>query len=272
MFQFSCFADEISADIHEQIKTMKANNIQYVAFRSVWDKFILQLTDEDLAQAKKAFKDNGIQVSSIGSHIGKVDMNYDFETHMKELKRVIDVAKFMETPNIRIFSFFMDRADFKKNEDAVVERLCRMTRLAEENDVVLLLENETLVFGDNVDNCLKIYKAANSRHIKHCFDPCNIVNAGDDPWDSFVAVKDYIADFHVKDFSAERNCTTIAGEGDGKIPMIMDALKDREQLYLTIEPHLIAGDFHKGYTGPEMFTKDYRAIVDILNSISAAYI
>lgn len=272
MYKFSCFADEIGSDINIQIETMKKYDIKYVAFRSVWDKFILQLTDEDVKQAKKAFKDNGIEVSSIGSHIGKVTLDYDFETHLKELERVIEVAKRMETPNIRMFSFFMAREDFRKNEEAVIERVCKMVRLAEKNDVILLHENETEVFGDNVENCLKIYKAANSRNIKHCFDPCNIVNAGDNVWDSFKKVEAYIEDFHVKDFSKERKTTTIAGEGDGEIPRLLDALKEKESLYLTIEPHLIMGNNRKGYTGPEMFGKDYCAIVDILNSVSADYI
>lgn len=271
MYHFSCFADEISPDLNEQVRVMKENGIKNVALRSVWDKFILQLGDEELKNIKKVFQQNGIRVSSIGSHIGKVTMDYDFETHLKELERVIQIAKFMETPNIRIFSFFMPKEDFKKNTPAVVQRVCRMVQLAEKNDVVLLHENESEVFGDNVENCLKIYEAANSPHIRHCFDPCNIVNVGGDVWQSFQKVESYISDFHVKDFDKKKQTTTIAGQGDGEIPRLLEALKKRDFMYLTIEPHLVAGNNRKGFTGPEMFTKDYQAIVKILNDISAKY-
>jgi hypothetical protein len=38
MFRISCFADELSPDIHEQIDFLEKNRIKYVDLRSMWHK------------------------------------------------------------------------------------------------------------------------------------------------------------------------------------------------------------------------------------------
>lgn len=54
MFKISCFADEISSDIYEQIEVMKRNNIKYVELRSVWNKNVLELNDIELNTVREA--------------------------------------------------------------------------------------------------------------------------------------------------------------------------------------------------------------------------
>ncbi|MGI6333952.1 MAG: sugar phosphate isomerase/epimerase family protein [Saccharofermentanales bacterium] len=272
MFKFSCFADEISPDLQEQIAEVKRHGIEYISFRSVWDKFVGQLSDEELQKVRSELKSNKIKVSSIGSHIGKITMDDDFEAHYKLFERILDIAQLLETQYVRIFSFFMDRDEYSKYENEVIERLARLVRLAEKKDIILLHENETEVFGETSDNCVKIYKSIPSNNLKHCFDPCNFVMAGEDILNvSFPKVKDKIVYFHVKDYSLSKKTTIVAGEGDGRIPEILDALKQRDFMFLTVEPHLVSGNNRRGFTGPDLFAEAYQAIRKILEDISAKY-
>ncbi|MBQ8015164.1 MAG: sugar phosphate isomerase/epimerase, partial [Clostridia bacterium] len=70
-FLFSAFADEVSPDIIEQIAACKANGIEYIELRNVNGKNISNFTVEEAKELKKLLDDNGIKVSSIGSHYGK---------------------------------------------------------------------------------------------------------------------------------------------------------------------------------------------------------
>ena len=77
-FLFSAFADEASADILEQIAACKANGIEYIELRNVNGKNISNFTVEEAKELKKLLDDNGIKVSSIGSHYGKIEITDDF--------------------------------------------------------------------------------------------------------------------------------------------------------------------------------------------------
>ena len=87
MFRISCFADEISADLNEQIEVLVKNNIKYIELRSVWEKNVLDLSDEEIATVKEQFLKHGIRISSIGSPIGKVNITDDFDAHLDKFRR-----------------------------------------------------------------------------------------------------------------------------------------------------------------------------------------
>jgi sugar phosphate isomerase/epimerase len=106
MFKISCFADEISADLNEQIEVVKRNKIKYIELRSVWNKNVLDLTDEELHLVKSKLDENGISVSCIGSPIGKVNILDDFDKHMDRFKRAVVEAHYMQTRLVPSF-FFM---------------------------------------------------------------------------------------------------------------------------------------------------------------------
>ena len=49
----------------------------------------------------------GIAVSAIGSPIGKIGINDEFEPHFEKYKHIVELAHYFETPNIRMFSFYL---------------------------------------------------------------------------------------------------------------------------------------------------------------------
>ncbi|HHV97219.1 MAG TPA: TIM barrel protein [Clostridiaceae bacterium] len=265
MFRISCFADEISSDLNEQIDVLSKNKIKFVELRSVWKKNVMELSDNELDLVKERFWDNGISISSIGSPIGKVDINDDFEKHLERFKRAVEIALKMETRYIRIFSFYMNKEELDMHHQKVVDRLRCFIEIAEENNLVLLHENEANIYGESSTRCLKLFKSLPYNNFRAVFDPSNFIVAGEDVLnESFGKLKDYIEYIHVKDSRKDTGEKVVAGKGDGHIPEILDELRHKEGMFLSLEPHLARGGKYGGFTGPELFEEALEALRRIL--------
>ena len=267
MFRISCFADEISPELSEQIYVMKENNVKFVELRGVWNKNVLDLTDSELDTILTQFSQNGIRVSSIGSPIGKVDVNDDFDRHLERFRRAVAVAKKMNSNYIRIFSFYMKKDEFDLHEKTVIDRINRMLSIAVQNNLILLHENEAGIFGEASVRCRRLFDALPSASFGAVFDPSNFVTAGEDVLhESFPRMQQHIRYMHIKDSVRGGQGAVPAGQGDGKVPEILHALRDRDGMFLSLEPHLAQYGQFKGFTGPALFVKAYEALKSILES------
>lgn len=267
MFRISCFADEISPDLNEQIEVMKKNNVNYVELRSVWNKNVLDLSDDELDEIKKQLTNKGIKVSSIGSPIGKTDIEGSLEDHQNRFNRAIEVALKLNAPNIRIFSFYMPKEKLDFYRDAVIERLRNMVEIAEENKLILLHENEADIYGESSERCLDLFNSIPSSSFKAVFDPSNFVVAGEDVQKSFNRLKDYVEYIHVKDSIKDTGEIVLAGHGDGRIPEILNELRDKQDMFLSLEPHLAQAGKFRGFSGPALFEKALEALREILKEL-----
>ena len=70
MIRLSAFADEISADLDEQIAVLRDERIRFLELRGVWNTNGLDLSDQQVADVKHALAAAGVGVSAIGSPIG----------------------------------------------------------------------------------------------------------------------------------------------------------------------------------------------------------
>src|SRR5689334_2888887 len=110
MWTLSGFADEIDPDLKTQCTVLNDLGIGHVEFRSAWGTNVLDLTDEQVQQAADVLAAHDLAVSSIGSPLGKINIEDDFDAHLVRADRAIAVAQRLGAPFIRIFSFFL-RAD-----------------------------------------------------------------------------------------------------------------------------------------------------------------
>ena len=92
MPELSAFADEISMDLQEQIDCLKVNGVTAIELRRVWDKHVLDLTDEEVKKIAQMTGENGIGFSAIGSPIGKFPLDGDFNEEIERTKRAIEIA------------------------------------------------------------------------------------------------------------------------------------------------------------------------------------
>lgn len=105
------FADEISRDLGEQIELLGELGVKHVEFRSAWGTKVLDLTAEQLQQAKTMLDAAGIGVSSVGSDLGKIQITDPFEAHLERARHGVEVAQFLGAPSIRMFSFFVPEGE-----------------------------------------------------------------------------------------------------------------------------------------------------------------
>ena len=247
MIKLSAFADEAGMSMQEQIQALKRNNIPYIELRWIDDQNVAYLSLEDAKRYQDIFEQNGIQVWSIGSPIGKIKITDDFEEHKNVLRHTCKVAKIFNCNRIRIFSFF----EAYQSEQLVYDYLREMVEIAREEQVELYHENEKFIFGDKVERVLRIMQ--NVKGLKYVYDPANYIEVGEDADYSLNALHNQTDYFHIKDVISETGEIVPAGYGDGKIDKIVRQIDDDK--VLSIEPHLA---IFKGYAeidGTEMKNK-----------------
>lgn len=291
--RISGFADEIAEDVDTQFRVLNKLDIRYFEPRGIDGKNIAELSDGEVAALKEKMERCGIKASSIGSPIGKIRLDEDFQAHFEKFQRVVDIAERLEAGYIRMFSFYPpERPDSAAGEgdgaahewtagerEEVICRLRRMTAYAGERDVVLLHENEKGIYGDTAERCADLMRELGCRHFQAVFDPANFVQCGQDTKEAYEALRNFIAYVHVKDARVEDRSVVPAGAGDGNVGHILKGLLDSGyEGYLSLEPHL--GSF-SGLAGLELddkmqnlpqggegtFTLAYRALEEILDKI-----
>lgn len=279
--KISGFSDEIAEDVDTQFQVLQKLSIRYFEPRGIDGKNIAELEQEELDALKAKMKACKIQVSSIGSPIGKVKLEEDFEPHFQQFKRVTEIAEALGTKYIRIFSFYHEGGEewSPKERSEVLARLDRMIRYAAEHGIILLHENEKDIYGDTVERCQDLMETLGCGHFRAVFDPANFVQCGQDTRKAYERLKEHIAYVHIKDaFLADGNVVP-AGAGDGNVEYVLKSLLDSGFTgFLSIEPHLgsFAGladleldDKMAGLPqgGEGTFTLAFHALEDILERV-----
>lgn len=240
-FRFSAFADEYSANFDEQIKGLLENNIHLIEPRGIDGVNISDITSEKAMEIKNKLDAADIGISAIGSPIGKVNPDDDFEAHKMKLRRTCEIARILGADRIRMFSFFMpaDCEDVSVYKDLVISRIGEMLDIADEYGIKLCHENEKGIYGDTPERCLELLKAFEGR-LGCVFDPANFIQVGATPCpDAFNLLRPYITYMHIKECGAS-GTIVLPGTGVGGIPEILAVLNRTVdgEIIVTMEPHL----------------------------------
>lgn len=223
------FADEASNDLAGQIEALKRNGASLLEIRGVDNENIKNISLSKAREIKKALDDNGISVWSMGSPVGKNRIDEDFDKLLDEFKGICEKAHILGASKIRMFSFFT------KDENEVFKRLEAFCNACPE-DITLCHENEKEIFGDDIECCLKIYKAFDK--IKMVFDPANFIQCGVDPREAWDTLSSYVDYMHIKD-ALKSGHVVPAGQGVGSLDYLISEYIKKGGKVLTLEPHLM---------------------------------
>lgn len=234
------FADEIAPELDIQMQVLEKLNMNHIEMRGVEGRSFVEYTEAEAREIKKRLDDRGFSLSAIGSPIGKIRISEKFEPHMELFRHTVELAHIMDTPNIRMFSFYgPEGGSPMAYREKVMEQLGQFADYAASNDVVLLHENEKGIYGEMAEGCLDIMKQFYGAHFKAVFDFANFVQARQDTLEAYELLKPYIAYIHVKDARWEDGSVVPAGFGDGNVELILKRLKETGYGgYLSLEPHL----------------------------------
>lgn len=248
-FKIGIITDEVSQDIFEAAEFAKRHQLDTLEIRSVNDHSPYDLTEEDVAQIKKAATDNNLKVVAISSPLFKCDFNDEDARalHINGFKKCVEIAKELGADMIRGFDFWecgISLEDRAKAYEPIGE-ICKA------ENITCVIEFDPSVHSSTPKKVAKLVNKINHPNIKALFDPGNTPFADDtiSPYpDGYDALMPNIKHIHIKDpdfVDGKIDCVKV---GDGKIVdfvgMFKQLIKD-------------------GYTGNVMLETHYRKNVEL---------
>src|SRR4051794_35683955 len=190
------------------------------------------------------------------------------------MRHAAEVARFLDAPYIRVFSFFMLAGDDPdRHRDEVLRRMRELTAVAEQAGVVLLHENEKGIYGDIPRRCLDIVDSVKSPNLKVAWDAANFVQVGVRPFaEAYALLRPHLAYMQMRDAHLDTGEVVATGRGDGQmVETIRQLRKDGFDGYFSLGPHLSQTRALGGFSGPDLFTEAWQAFTDLLTSENISY-
>ncbi len=217
----SGFADEAANQktAVQQFAAFAALGLQYYSIRfiDVGDgiKNVMKLTKAEIQKVRHLQDEYGLNVSSIGSPIGKVKLvDVDdgtknefvpFKKHLeKDVHRVCEIAHAFETKLIRGFSFYHPKGSDPKDHIAqAVDQLGQIAEACHRSDLTFGLEIEANLVGQDGHTLAEIHRQVNHPGMLLIFDAANVICQGYSPaelFEQYEAMKPGLGWLHIKDY------------------------------------------------------------------------
>lgn len=222
----SGFADEAANQktAVQQFAAFAALGLQYYSIRfiDVGDgeiKNVMKLSRGEVQKVRHLQDEYGLNVSSIGSPIGKVKLlNADdgtknafvpFKRYLdKEVKKACELAHAFEAKLIRGFSFYPPRgSDPRVHLAQAIDQLGQIAEACHRSDLTFGLEVEANLVGSNGYLLAEIHRQVSHPALVLVFDAANLIVQGyssSEVLDQFRAMLPGLGWLHVKDYLDRR--------------------------------------------------------------------
>ena len=240
------FADEASKEMDGQIRAMLRNGLQGLEIRGVDGENVSKISLEKAKEVRKKLDDNGLITWSIGSPIGKIKLDADFDAHLETFRHTLEIAHILGAENLRLFSFYTKGFDPADCRGQVMDWMGKMLEVGADSGIALCHENEKGIYGDTAVRCREILDTFPI--LKGIFDPANFVQCEEDTIAAWQLLKDKIHYLHIKD--AVGINVVPAGMGDGNVAYIVKEYLAQGGSAMTLEPHLKVFDGLKELEAP----------------------
>jgi len=175
----------------------------------------MRLGRSEIQKIRHLQDEYGLNVSSIGSPIGKVKLrNVDdgtsnvyipFKRYLdRDVKKVCELAHAFEAKLIRGFSFYHPKGtDPHDHMEQAVDQLGQIAEACHRSDLTFGLEVEPNLVGENGYLLAEIYRKVNHPAIVLIFDAANIIVQGFTPGElleQFQVMKPGLGWLHIKDY------------------------------------------------------------------------
>ena len=235
-FKIAAFADESSPILSGQIDALKRNGFDHLEIRNINGKNVSDLTLAEAREIAARLGDHGLCVKSLGSPIGKIPVDGDYEAHLDKYKHTLDLAAAFGADKIRLFSFYIPAGvDPASCRDTVLRRMEDFVVLAKPYGVTACHENEKGIYGDIAARCLDLHE--NVPGLAAVFDPANFIQCGQDTLEGWEMLKNYVNYMHIKDALPDGRVVP-PGAGIGSVPALIRSFAAQGGEMLSLEPHL----------------------------------
>lgn len=255
--RLAVITDEISMDLAYALDAMKEYGCTGAELRSLWGTNIGDLSDEQVDEALRMLDEKQFEVCCLASPLwkcelpgaggGELGMTHQAsergpEQQMNLLKRLTELARKFDTKMIRVFSYWK-RGDLTAEiEDGIAAGIADGVKYAEDNGVLLLMENEHACYlGSGVETG-RFLERVNSPALRAVWDPGNAFMTGELPFpDGWEAIRNFVAHVHVKDaehLASGKRRFLVVGDGEIDFKGQFAALEAAGYAgYLSLETH-----------------------------------
>jgi sugar phosphate isomerase/epimerase len=217
----SGFADEAAnhKTAVEQFCAFAALGLQYFSIRFIdvgsGVKNVMQLTKSEIQKVRHLMDEYGLNVSSLGSPIGKVKLEdvddgtsnayVPFKRYLsKDVQKACELAHAFEAKLIRGFSFYHPKGtDPWEHLPKVVDQLGQVAETCHRSDLTFGLEVEANLVGQDGRLLAELHRQVNHPAMVLVFDAANLICQGFTPAETFEhyeLMKPGLGWLHIKDY------------------------------------------------------------------------
>ncbi len=186
-FRVAVINDEISQDFGRSCEVAAREfGMRWIELRGMWNKNILNLDSNEVAEARRILQKYQLRVTDIASPLFKVDWKgaplsklrehggdfhagFTFDQQDEVLERGIAMAKAFQTDRVRCFDFWrLD--DEKPYRVAINEKLLEAANKAGKQGITLLLENDAGLNTATGAEAAKVLDAVKSPYLMMNWD------------------------------------------------------------------------------------------------------
>ena len=217
-FRVAVINDEVSQDFGRACEVIAREfGLEWIELRGMWNKNILNLDANEVAESRRILEKYKLRVTDIGSPLFKVDWpgapkspfspkgpefgaDFTFAQQDEVLERSLELARVFQTNRVRCFDFWRleDQASYRA---AMNEKLLAAASVAAKKNAILLLENEPACNTATGAEAAKLLAEVKSSSLMLNWDPGNAAAVGEAaPYPDGYALlpKNRIGHCHVK--------------------------------------------------------------------------
>lgn len=235
--------DEITSDVEEAIRIGTSWGIRHFELRMVRERRVPDIDPQQIDALLRLRDDYDVQFTALSPGIfkGKLGDREQLEHEMKSvLPETFRLAKTLGIELIIVFGFKREADDPLAHHGRVVLQLKEVALMAEDNGLVIAVENEPGFWCDSGENTARILRTVRSPALRANWDPANAIGTGQRPFpEGYASLKEWIANVHIKDTLRGALVESVpVGEGAVDWPGQLRALQ-HERLVdcITIETH-----------------------------------
>ena len=238
--KLSIFTDEVSKRSERAIELAKSWGVSHVEVRSLDSGRFPRAPDNEMEDFHRRLSDAGLAVSGVSPGLFKcaVDDSMVKPGLDEVLPRACEWARRWGTDLVSSFGFGRRNGDTVPQE--VVDLVERMASIAQRCGCRLVLENESVCWGDTGLNAADIIRRADHPNLSLCWDPGNAARAGSaSPFpDEYRQIRDLVTHVHVKNFDADSGRWSLMESGIVDWPGQLAALReDGFAGFIVVETH-----------------------------------
>lgn len=238
--QICAITDEVSQDLAFALDVLAGDGIKNIDLRGIWGGNVVNLTDEQAAEAQRLIQAGGFTVIALSTPVGKSQITADFAPELAMFQRAVELAQHFGAGYLRVFSFFATEDEAREYNGEALDRLRQLCEIAAPYGLILAHENEEGGFcAWRPEECLAFHEEL-PENFRALFEPCSFTVMGYDPYaEALPLLRPYTVYVHVRDTPRGTTHYGVVGEGDVRWLDILADLKQHDFTgYLTLEPHL----------------------------------